>query len=208
MQDSFPGAEIFGCFFHLCQNLKKHVGELHLNKRYNNEADFALKAKMITALAFVPINDLDVAFDRLAGHLPVELQPLLQWFEDFYLGRMNRNGINRRPPMFPPAMWNVYSRVLNGQDRTNNYAEAAHRRIQLELAMNHPSVWKLIDGLRKLQKGRDIFFEQMVAGRAPPAKLKKYTEADKRILRIVNDYENRDVLEYLSGLAYNYGMDP
>src|SRR5277367_850015 len=72
MQDSFPGAEIFGCFFHLCQNVKKHVGELHLNKRYNNEVDFALKAKMITALAFVPINDLDVAFDRLAGHLPVE----------------------------------------------------------------------------------------------------------------------------------------
>ncbi len=52
-------------------------------------------------------------------------------------------------------MWNVYDRVLNDQDRTNNHAEAAHRRVQTELGMDHPTIWKLIDGLQKVQKGRE-----------------------------------------------------
>lgn len=64
--------------------------------------------------------------------------------------------------MFPPAMWNVFERVLNGRDRTNNHAEAAHRRLQSELQMDHPSLWKLIDGLRKVQKSRDLEYERMV----------------------------------------------
>ena len=40
-------------------------------------------------------------------------------------------------------MWNVHNRVINHLGRTNNYAEAAHRRVQLELKTDHPTIWKL-----------------------------------------------------------------
>nr|CAD7259855.1 unnamed protein product [Timema shepardi] len=50
----------------------------------------------ISALAFVPENDLDQALDLWAEELPDNLQPLIDWFEDNYIGRRNRRGVGRR----------------------------------------------------------------------------------------------------------------
>ncbi|KAK9685302.1 hypothetical protein QE152_g38151 [Popillia japonica] len=203
----FPTAEIRGCFFHLAKNMKKQLGELGLINRYNNEAQFALYAKMVIALAFVPIQDIENALLSLSDNLPDDVQPILDWFEDHYVGRLNRRGNGRRQPLFRHEMWNVYNRTLNQQDRTNNHAEAAHRRLQTELGMDHPTIWKLIDGLRKVQTNRDIYYEHLVAGHNPPVKLKKYRDADQRILTVVRDYNNRDTIEYLKGIAHNYQMN-
>ncbi|KAB0805304.1 hypothetical protein PPYR_02274 [Photinus pyralis] len=167
-----------------------------------------LRARMVVSLAFVPTGDLDAAIDRLADVLPVELQPLLQWFEDFYVGRLNRRGNVRRPAIFPPEMWSLYNRVVNDMDRTNNHAEAAHRCLQSEMGMDHPILWRFIDGLRKIQKGRDMFYEHLLAGHEPPKKLRKYRDADTRIKTIVADYANRDIIDYLRGISHNYEMNP
>lgn len=203
----FPTTEIRGCFFHLAKNMKKHLCELGLINRYNNEAQFALYAKMVLALAFVPIEDINNAVLSLSDSVPDDVQPILDWFEDNYVGRMNRRGNGRRQPLFPHDMWNVYNRTLNQQDRTNNHVEAAHRRLQTELGMDHPTIWKLIDGFRKVQTNRDIYYEQLVAGHNPTVKLKKYRDADLRILTIVRDYGNRDTIEYLRGIAHNYQIN-
>ncbi|KRZ19405.1 hypothetical protein T11_8895 [Trichinella zimbabwensis] len=137
------------------------------------------------------IDGLEQAIDSLAGHLPDELQPLFDWFEDSYVGRQNRRGCGRRPPMFPIEMWSMYCRVVDRDNRTNNFAEAAHRRLKAELGMAHPTIWKLIDSLRKVQHARDLFYEQLVAGHQPPKKLKKYRDADNRIVRIALTEEYR-----------------
>ena len=39
---------------------------------------------------------------------------------------------------------NVYDRVIQNMDRTNNHVETAHR--QVELQMHHSTTGKLIDG--------------------------------------------------------------
>ncbi|KAH7673219.1 hypothetical protein AAVH_42301, partial [Aphelenchoides avenae] len=38
-------------------------------------------------------------------------------------------------------------------------------------------------------------------------KRKKYREADERILTIVTEYRNREILEYLRGIAHNFQME-
>ena len=56
------------------------------------------------------------------------------------------------------------SLFLNYKELADTNAEAAHRRIQTELGMNHSTVWKLIDCFRKVQRTHDAEFDQMISG--------------------------------------------
>ena len=122
LQMHFPSADIRGCFFHLIQNMKKHVSILGLTSQYRNDAEFNLKCKMICALSYIPIDHINEAILQLSYELPDQLQELLDWFEDNYVGRIDRRTNNRRAPRFPHSMWNIHQRVLNEEDRPNNHA--------------------------------------------------------------------------------------
>ena len=104
----FPNSELGGCFFHLTKNFKKAAARHGLLQQYNNNADFALESRRIPALAFVPHASIDEAFDQLQQDSAPELQPVLDWFEDNYLGRPNRRG-DRRPPTFPRRVRTYYN---------------------------------------------------------------------------------------------------
>ncbi len=54
--------------------------------------------------------------------------------------------------------------------------------------MNHPTIWKLVDGMRRVQIGRDAAYEQMIRGEAPAKKRKKYVDADAQIKKLVVGY--------------------
>lgn len=204
---AFPNAEVRGCLYHLMKNFRRHLADAKMLQRYNTEPAFSLNARMIVSLAFVPITGLDEAFQALSETLSDDLGPMLTWFEEYYLGRRVGRNRRRRDPPFSPALWNVYDRVIEKEDRTNNHAEAAHRRLQTEFNIQHPSIWRFIDGLRQIQKGRDLVYEQYVRGERAPRKRQKYQDADERILNIVSTYADRPIIEYLRGLAHNFLME-
>ncbi|KAG7157145.1 hypothetical protein Hamer_G009975 [Homarus americanus] len=170
MKDCFPDVEIRGCLFHLSQNLLKQIKSMGLMGSHNSNPDFALHAKMETALSFVPNDDIDRHMDALATDLSGVLVPLLNWFEDNYIGRPYWRGTGRSQPLFPTEMWNIYQRTLQGEDRTNNHAEAANRRLRGELGMLHPTIWNFIHALKQVPKGRDGYFEKLSAGHEPQPK--------------------------------------
>ncbi|XP_018494303.1 uncharacterized protein LOC108863980, partial [Galendromus occidentalis] len=184
----FPTAEIHGCFFHLVQNMKKQLAANGLSSRYRSEADFALKAKMISALAFIPPERLEDALRELREELPDDLQTILDYFEDNYIGRLqvrSDGSLGRREPLFPVSIWTVYRRTLNGDSRTNNFAEAAHRSLQRQFQVQHPGLLKFIEGIRIVQKTKDADLERYTAGHEITGKRNKYVENDRRILRIL-----------------------
>ena len=148
MRQCFPEVNIQGCFFHLAQNFQKQLKKRGLFTSYKNNAEFALKSKMILSLAYVPIPYLGMYLEYISGILPEDLQPVLDWFEDNYIGRPLRHSNQRRPPLFPAEMWNIYNRTVSNEDRTNNHAEAAHRKIYTELGVHHPTIWNFITSLR------------------------------------------------------------
>ncbi|KAI1729457.1 hypothetical protein DdX_01698 [Ditylenchus destructor] len=123
--------------------------------------------------------------------------------------RRRGNRIVQLEPRFPPEMWSVYQRTLDGASRTNNYAEAAKRRIQSELGVCHPTLGNFILSLKKVQHGRDQQYMQWISGRRLKDKRRKYKDADKRILKILQEYQRneRTVIELLRGIAQNIVID-
>nr|CAD2180155.1 unnamed protein product [Meloidogyne enterolobii]CAD2191220.1 unnamed protein product [Meloidogyne enterolobii] len=202
----FPESSIFCCFFHLRQNLRKHISQSNLLNLYNNDPDFALKCKMIIALAFVPENDVINALNLLENDLDDRFEPLISWFVSSYIGRIRGNG-TRANPIFPIALWNVHTRTIQNIHRTNNYSEACNRKIKRALGMSHPSLWLFLHSLKKFLALVDTDIELHVAGHEPPRKRAKYMECDDRILRICNNYDLDTVLDFLRGISHNFNID-
>ena len=53
--------------------------------------------------------------------------------------------------MFEIEFWSVATRVINDDPRTNNKVEGFHNSVNVTLGFKHPSIWKFIDGLKRLQ---------------------------------------------------------
>ncbi|KAF0991409.1 hypothetical protein HZS_1451, partial [Henneguya salminicola] len=138
IRTKFPNCAIHECPFHLTKNMRRKLEEEGLLRKYNTDHDFALAARMIVALSFAPIEDIDVAFEELEKEIAEDLPPILNC------------------ALFSPYMWSVYERTVNGEDRTNNSVEAARRTLQAEFGMDHPNIWKFKDGIRCVQNGRDL----------------------------------------------------
>lgn len=76
----------------------------HLLQRYNSDAEFILRAKMITSVSIVPQEDIIHAITNLENHLPEELEPILEWFTNTYIGRLRNNG-TRAAAVFSSNIW-------------------------------------------------------------------------------------------------------
>jgi len=55
----------------------------------------------------------------------------------------------RCPPLFPIQTWNAFDVTLNNQARTNNLCESWNNGFSQLVGHDHPSVWLLIDVMRK-----------------------------------------------------------
>ena len=189
-----------GCFFHLSQNIAKRIQSEGLQSTYESNPLFALMVRHIAAIAFVPENDVLTAYEALEEILPTEAFPILDYFERTYIGR--RVGAQRRPPLFRIDFWNVHNQVLNDDPRTNNKVEGHHNLINSTLGYKHPTIWKFIDGLKKLQHGNKTRIACLISQGAPRRK-KVYVDQDARIKNICQNYHNRSISDYLRGIAHN-----
>ena len=96
-----------GCFYHLCSNVWKRIQHLGLQQRYNDDQEFSLHLRMLCDLAFLPPDDVVQGFEDLTDHIRInyqgEVENLLEYFEDTFIGRHRRNA-RRRTAMFPVVL--------------------------------------------------------------------------------------------------------
>ena len=200
----FLNTELNGCFFHFSQCIFRAIQANGLKQRYETDASFALRMKMLPALAFVPVPTVTEAFDLLCDNdiFPHEAQDVVDYFEDTWIGRPNRRN-GRRPPIFRHGIWNMYSRVLDNLPKTNNSVEGWHRRFETEVGAHHPNIWRFIKCLQKEQAYNEVQIEQYVAGVEPEPPRKRYLDAAKRIKRLVEAFDPDNIVEYIRGIAHN-----
>jgi hypothetical protein len=178
--------------------------------KYSTDPDFALQVRHLAALAYVPEIDVVAAFeDLLDSHYYTQnehlLQPLVYYLEDTWIGRIDRRN-RRRHPLFPISLWNCHEAAESGLPRTNNSVEGWHRGFNELVGLSHPSIWRFIDDLKKEQSLNELKIEQYIAGQQPPVPRRVYRDTAQRIECLVKDYENRDTLDFLKGIAQNFNL--
>lgn len=124
LQKKFPTSSIHGCNFHFAQSLWKHIQQIGMQKKYSEDPDFALNMRLVLSLAFVPINDVEEAFQQLASsdffledeasEHNTSIQLFMNYVQSTYIGRFDCRGV-RKSGMFPIELWNVYSLTLEGE---------------------------------------------------------------------------------------------
>ena len=201
-----PNGNVSGCYFHLCKNIWRKVQGLGLQQRYQDDAEFSMHIRMIMALAFIPLVDINRAFDDLSTEIRTNfnnnLDDLLDYFEDTYIGRLRRNG-QRGDPTFAQVIWNMHTRARNELPRTNNNVEGWHRGIQFHINACHPNIWKFLDVIKREENLTRVKITQCLGGHPNVPQKKKYLDCNVRITNIVQNYAALPTLDYLRRIAHN-----
>jgi hypothetical protein len=204
----FQSAQNKGCLFHLAQSVYRKIQSCGLAIRYGTDENFSLLIRQIPALAFLIPTDIPAAFDQLKVNIPIEASGVVQWFEDNYVhGRARRTlrtgNIVRDAPMFPPLLWSVADNIEYAFPRTINSVEAWHRRWEILVGRDHIGVFKIIKEMQKEQSKVRLDIEMVLRGTPRPSQRKRDREREIRIQTVLNDRNNRSIMDLLRGIAHN-----
>jgi hypothetical protein len=132
-----------------------------------------------------------------------KLTPLVKYYELTWLGCMNRRGDGWVPPRFAIDLWNCYDSVLEDLPKTNNAYEGFQNGFAILLGASHPTIYKLVTGLKQQQSLTELKVNKFVAlkEQAPD---KKYVHAAAVLKKHVERYGAGDFshMEYLKGISY------
>jgi hypothetical protein len=95
----------------------------------------------------------------------------------------------------------LLSSTAEGLSRTNNSVEGCNKGFNTLIGVDHPPIWKFVDKIKEKQSITEMKLNQFVAGTPAQPRRKKYRDLDSRFIRIVEDYENTTVTDYLLGIA-------
>jgi hypothetical protein len=136
------------CYFHLTQNTWRKLQNLNLVNKYKEDKETRIYVGMIDGLAFLPVDKVLDGMNYLKEICPEHLKPILEYFDSTYVtGTTRRNRIV--PPIYPPEKWNVYEATIEEKARTNNLCESWNNGFKHLVGYNHPTIWALIEALRK-----------------------------------------------------------
>ncbi|KAI6652923.1 hypothetical protein LOD99_4000 [Oopsacas minuta] len=132
----WPNTVVKCCFFHLTQNIWRHV-----QSAYTHDEELAMRIRRIPALAFARPADVPDLFDQVAMDLPLtpEIGELVDYFERTYIGRTLATGYHVAAT-YPIHLWNNHIGTPLGLPRTTNVVEAWHRSFNATVGCHHPTI--------------------------------------------------------------------
>ena len=119
-----------------------------MQRYYVENKNICASIKLLLTLAFLPSNEVSNAFDGLVADYPFQLSPIINYFEDTYIGQRNRRG-QKKQLLFNISMWNMKEKQEEGLPHTNNQLESWHNVFQGLTETFHPSIFKFIEALQR-----------------------------------------------------------
>ena len=199
----FPMGRHVGCFFHYTQSIHRKIQKLGLSTIYKDDEKARSICQQLMALALLPLDKVELAFQSLAANHPESLDDLFEYFETFW---METTSID---------LWNVFEL----KTRTNNNAEGNcsctsplrhssigllgwHNRFAHRIDKKHPNIWHFI---RVLQE-EEVRFNQYVQ-HVRMGKKKVYGKRTCRMHECLKTLADRfkkqqiDLTDYIQGLS-------
>ena len=128
----------------------------------------------------------------LRSNVPAGLEELLSYFDNTYVSgtcraircppsrrepSAPRIRIRRQRPLFPPETWNVLNATVSNTQRTNNETEAWNNAFARQIGHSHPSLYRLLDNLRKDTALVHIALEAEARGHPARKRVRRATRA-------------------------------
>ena len=207
---------IRGCFYHLTQSTWRKIQELGLTNLYRTNDEFRLFCGQLDALALLPLAQIPTGMNHLRQNAPADATDLVEYFDATYVsGALRRRPLadgvagvhlRRKPPVFPPEVWNVHDATVANDHRTNNICEGWNNGFAHLVDRKHPSVWKLIEHLQAEEKRVHVLMLQQERGIVVKKRVRKEThELQQRLLNLCADFNagRRDLAAFLRGVSHN-----
>ena len=148
-----------GCFFHYTQSIHRKIQKLGLSTIYKEDEKARSICPQMMALALLPLNKVEPAFQSLAANHPESLDDLFEYFETFW---METTPINS---------WNVFelkTRTNNNTEGNRSFTSSSqhsnivlldwHNRFAHRIDKKHPNIWHFI----RVLQGEEVRFNQHV----------------------------------------------
>lgn len=88
IKNVFPQVRNSACFFHLMQSFRRQADQHGLRTTLNNSKKLMFQYKKLKAISLVPLEDIYKIWDAMIGTFDARLNPLVQWLETYYIGKL------------------------------------------------------------------------------------------------------------------------
>lgn len=134
-QRMYPEAQLYGCFFHLAQILRRKIQNLKQADLNKSNFQYKMNMRLLRALCFVKVEKVELYFNILKDKINREpgkenFVEILKFFERNYINDSTEN----------LKFWNVHERVLSFIPRTTNSLEGFHRSLVNKFPTDHPDM--------------------------------------------------------------------
>ncbi len=100
------------------------------------------------------------------------------------------------------VMWNHYDDAINKEAKTTNCVEGWHNALRSLFLSSHPSIWKVLRGLRKDIAVQRLSIIQAVTENGDRPKDKYKRLADRLSSKVECYAHEQDKMKYLRGVSY------
>ena len=84
---------IYGCYFHLAQNIQKRISKYDLLTTFYSSEDFRTNTQFLKTLCFLPVNDVVTGLIYLKSFASPAFIQILKYFETNYVGNLIQGNI-------------------------------------------------------------------------------------------------------------------